>query len=120
MSSSKVRLASSIIAHSSPSISIPWPAKRAGRRARLVAELLEPERVGQRRAGSMVTTGHALPARASPIASAADVVVLPTPPEPATMQTDLPSSRSATLTGQLPGERASSRGPARRRRRTAA
>ena len=46
ISSSNVRLASSISAHSSPRISTPWAAKRSGvDPPRLVAELLEPERV---------------------------------------------------------------------------
>ena len=48
ISSSKVRLASSIIAHSSPRTSMPWPAQPLGvDEVRLVAELVDAERVGQ-------------------------------------------------------------------------
>ena len=48
ISSSKVRLASSIIAHSSPRTSMPWPAQALGvDAARLVAQLVDAQRVGQ-------------------------------------------------------------------------
>ncbi len=46
-----------------------------------------PSDSARRFAGSIVTTATRLPVAASPSASAADAVVLPTPPEPATMQT---------------------------------
>ena len=96
MSSSNVRLASSIIAHSSPRISIPWPANRAGSTSRgSLPSSVEPERVARRRAGSIVTTATRGPSAARPIAIAADVVVLPTPPEPAQMTTRLPSQAVA-------------------------
>ena len=47
-------------------------------------------------AGSIVRTATFLPRAAIPAAIAAELVVLPTPPEPAQMQTRLPSSSSAT------------------------
>src|SRR5680860_1203126 len=74
-SSSKVALASSIIAHSSPFISIPWRSNRAG---------------------STVSTQTRSPRAAIPSAIAAAVVVLPTPPEPAQMQMSRPSRISST------------------------
>ena len=62
MSSSKVRLASSIIAHSSPCISMPWPAKRAGstRRGSLPSSS-SPSEFASRLAGSIVTTATRVP-----------------------------------------------------------
>ena len=76
-------LGSSIIAHSSPRISMPWPAKRSGSTRRgSLSSSSTPSALASRRAGSMVTTATRAPAAARPIASAADVVVLPTPPEP--------------------------------------
>ena len=62
MSSSKVRLASSIIAHSSPRTSMPWPARRAGstRRGSLPSSS-SPSALASRRAGSMVTTATRAP-----------------------------------------------------------
>ncbi len=46
------------------------------------------------RAGSIVTTATFSPARASPSASAAEVVVFPTPPAPRVTITRLPASRA--------------------------
>ena len=91
-----MRLASSIIAHSSPSASTPWAASRAGRPVRLVAELLEPERVASRRAGSIVTTATFSAALGQPQRERGRVVVLPTPPEPAQMTIRFPSSSDST------------------------
>ena len=54
--------------------------------------LIDPERF----AGSIVTTATFAPSAAAPIASAAAVVVLPTPPEPAQTTMRRPSMRSAT------------------------
>ncbi len=81
MSESNVRLESSISAHSSPSIS---PPKRAGstRRGSLPSSS-SPSESASRLAGSMVTTATFSPRSAMPMAMAAAVVVLPTPPEPA-------------------------------------
>src|SRR5205823_288157 len=56
-------------------------------------------------AGSIVTTATLAPAAAIPSAMAADVVVLPTPPDPAHTHTRLPSSISATFTAPPPGHR---------------
>ena len=117
-----MRLASSIIAHSSPRTSMPWPARRVGvDEVRLVAELVDARaRWPAGAAGSMVTTATRAPSAARPIASAAEVVVLPTPPEPAQMTTRLPARRA--LTARAPASRARARAAAssRRRRRTAA
>src|SRR5215207_9924102 len=97
MTSSNVRLASSIIAHSSPSISTPWGSKRSGstRRGSLPSSAI-PSALASRFAGSIVTTATFIPCAAMPIASAAEVVVLPTPPEPAQMTMRLPSSSGTT------------------------
>ena len=114
ISSSKVRLASSIIAHSSPRTSMPWPARRAGStRWGSLPSSSTPSALASRRAGSMVTTATRAPSAARPMASAADVVVLPTPPEPAQMTMRLSCRRA--LTARLP---AHARGwPAARPRR---
>ena len=56
-----------------------------------------PSELARRLAGSIVSTQTFSPCAAMPIAIAADVVVLPTPPEPAQMQISLPSSRSPTF-----------------------
>ena len=55
-----------------------------------------PSESARRFAGSIVSTATRLPRAAIPAAIAAEVVVLPTPPEPAQTQMRLPSSRSAT------------------------
>src|SRR5215207_9257397 len=97
MTSSNVRLASSIIAHSSPSISTPCGANRAGStRCGSLPSSVIPSAFASRFAGSMVTTATFIPRAAIPVASAADVVVLPTPPEPAQMTMRLPSSSGTT------------------------
>ena len=107
MSSSKVRFASSIIAHSSPRSSSPWPAKWAGSTSRgSLPSCSSPSELASRRAGSIVTTATRWPRAASPIATAAAVVVLPTPPEPVQMQMRLPAMRSATLTAPAPARAA--------------
>jgi hypothetical protein len=49
-------------------------------------------------AGSIVRTQTFFPSAAIPAAIAAEVVVLPTPPEPAQMQIDLPSRIRSTET----------------------
>ena len=105
ISSSKVRLASSIIAHSSPRTSMPWPARRLGStRWGSLPSSSTPSALASRRAGSMVTTATRAPCAARPMASAADVVVLPTPPEPA--QTMMRLSRRRAFTACLPARRA--------------
>src|SRR3954451_9341997 len=97
MTSSNVRLASSIIAHSSPSISTPCGSKRAGStRCGSLPSSAIPSALASRFAGSMVTTATFIPVAAMPIASAAEVVVLPTPPEPAQMTMRLPSRSGTT------------------------
>src|SRR5690349_1672856 len=89
ISSSNVRLASSIIAHSSPSAS---HSTRCGS----LPSASSPSAVASRFAGSMVTTATFLPCWASPRATAAAVVVLPTPPEPAQITIRLPSSSGSS------------------------
>ena len=97
ITSSKVRLASSIIAHSSPFISIPCGRKRSGSTSRgSLPSSFIPSALARRLAGSIVTTATRSPSAAMPIASAAEVVVLPTPPEPAQMTIRLPSSSGTT------------------------
>jgi hypothetical protein len=90
-------LASSIIAHSSPRISIPAAAKRSGstRRASLPSSS-RPSDWASRRAGSIVSTATRAPRAASCVAIAAATVVFPTPPEPAQMSRRLPVIRSST------------------------
>ena len=88
ISSSKVRLASSIIAHSSPSTSAVRPGVSS------LPSSGRPSESASRLAGSMVSTATFLPRAAMPSAIAAEVVVFPTPPEPAQMQMLLRSSQS--------------------------
>src|SRR5919108_1365180 len=97
-SSSKVAFASSIIAHSSPpSVSTPASLNSAGSTWRSsFPSSGRPSESARRLAGSIVSTETFLPRAAIPAAIAAEVVVLPTPPEPAQMHTRLPSSSSAT------------------------
>ena len=98
ISSSKVALASSIIAHSSPFISTPCFSNSAGstRRASLPSSF-RPSESASRLAGSIVSTQTFRPCAAIPVAIAAEVVVLPTPPEPAQMQISLPSRTSPSV-----------------------
>ena len=97
ISSSNVRLASSISAHSSPRISTPWSANRSGSISRgSLPSSSRPSELASRLAGSMVTTATFAPSAAAPIASAAAVVVLPTPPEPAHTTMRRPARSSAT------------------------
>src|SRR3954447_6473347 len=111
MTSSNVRFASSIIAHSSPRISTPCPAKRDGStRCGSLPSCSRPSALARRLAGSIVTTATRRPSAAMPIASAADVVVLPTPPDPAQITIRLPSSSGTTdvmarTTPAIPAER---------------
>src|SRR5437764_276584 len=120
ISSSKVRLGSSIIAHNSPVTSRPPPASRSGSiRRGSFSSSASPSAFASRRAGSIVTTATFAPRAAIPSATAAEVVVLPTPPEPAHTQTRLPSSISTTLTAGAPARRPGPRPPrGRRGRRT--
>ena len=76
--SSKVRLVSSIIAHSSLA---PGRARRSPDAVSLSSSP-SPSDWASRRAGSMVSTATLRPASAAYSAIAAAVVVLPTPPEP--------------------------------------
>src|ERR687893_640981 len=96
--SSNVAFASSIIAHNSPPCaSMPWRSKRAGSTRRSVFPSSgRPSESASRFAGSIVSTATFLPRAAMPAAIAAEVVVLPTPPEPAQMHTRLSARRSAT------------------------
>src|SRR5215210_3724528 len=111
ITSSNVRLASSIIAHSSPRISTPCGAKRAAStRCGSLPSCARPSALARRLAGSIVTTATRSPWAAMPIASAAEVVVLPTPPEPAQITIRLPSSSGTTdviarTTPAFPAER---------------
>src|SRR4051794_34183448 len=66
-----------------------------------------PSELASRFAGSIVSTATFSPRAAMPIAIAAEVVVLPTPPAPAQITMRLPSSRSATLTACAPARRRS-------------
>src|SRR5919197_2763688 len=97
--SSNVRFASSIIAHSSPRISTPASANRSGStRLSSLPSSGSPSELARRFAGSIVSTATFFPRLAMPSATAAEVVVLPTPPDPAQMQISLPSRRSPTFT----------------------
>src|SRR3954469_17788789 len=91
ISSSKVRLASSIIAHSSPFTG-------ASTRVSWLPSSGSPRELARRRAGSMVSTATFLPCAAMPSATEAETVVLPTPPEPAHTHTSLRLSIPSTLT----------------------
>ena len=53
-----------------------------------------PSEFASRRAGSIVTTATRAPSAAAPMAIAAAVVVLPTPPDPAQMTILRPAMRS--------------------------
>ena len=102
-SSSKVALASSIMAQSSPPlVSTPASENSAGstRRSSLPSSG-RPSESASRLAGSIVSTATFFPRAAIPTAIAAELVVFPTPPEPAQMQTRLPWSSSATPAIQL-------------------
>ena len=90
-------MASSIIAQSSPFISTPWLSNRAGstRSASLPSSFI-PSESARRFAGSIVSTQTLSPRAAIPTAIEAEVVVLPTPPEPAQMQMSLPSRSWST------------------------
>src|SRR4051812_30834101 len=107
ISSSNVRLASSIIAHSSPRISTPWAAKRAGSISfGSLSRVSRPSEFASRRAGSIVTTATFSPRSAMPIATAAAVVVLPTPPGPAQMTIRRPASSGSSDVSMRTNERA--------------
>ena len=101
--------ASSIIAQSSPPPgSTPASANSAGSTWRsALPSSGRPSESARRFAGSIVSTATFLPRAAIPAAIAAEVVVLPTPPEPAQMQTRLPSSSSATRGHQATSRSAS-------------
>ena len=101
ISSSKVRLASSIIAQSSP------VASTSTRRSSLPSSG-RPSESGEPPGGSIVSTATFLPRAAMPRAIAADVVVLPTPPEPAQMQISFRSSQPA-ITAALQADRTAAR-----------
>ena len=73
------------------SSSTPPAANRAGSTsAGSLPSSSRPSASASRRAGSIVTTATRAPRAARPIAIAADVVVLPTPPEPAQITTFAP------------------------------
>src|SRR5215208_5267285 len=95
--SSKVALGSSIIAQSSPFISIPHGSKSLGSTILgVLPSSSRPSESARRLAGSIVSTATFWPRAASPAARAAEVVVLPTPPDPAQMQIPRPSTISVT------------------------
>src|SRR5215217_3217504 len=84
-------------AHSSPWISTPWDAKRSGStRVGSLPSCSRPSASASRFAGSIVTTATLRPRSAIPMASAAAVVVLPTPPEPAQMTIRLSRTSAST------------------------
>src|SRR5437763_3764155 len=100
ISSSNVRLGSSIMAQSSPCTRSPLPpSSSAATRRGSLSSSCSPSAFASRFAGSMVTTATFAPSAAMPNATAADTVVLPTPPEPPQTQTRLPASKRETLTG---------------------
>jgi hypothetical protein len=77
-------------------MSTPWPANRAGSISRgSLPSSSSPSEFASRLAGSIVTTATFAPSAAAPIASAAAVVVFPTPPEPAQTTILRPPMRSA-------------------------
>ena len=87
------------VEHHRPQLAVasvdPGASNRAGSTRRSVLPSSgSPSESASRLAGSMVSTATFLPRAAIPAAIAAEVVVLPTPPEPAQMQTRLPSSSS--------------------------
>src|SRR3954467_6944915 len=84
----KVRLGSSMSAHSSPGASTVTRCGSFGSSS-------SPSALASRRAGSIVTTATFRPRSASPSATAAAVVVLPTPPGPAQMIIRFPSSKGS-------------------------
>src|SRR5918995_4796540 len=96
--SSKVCLASSIIAQSSPPLVwTPTSVNSAGSTCRSVLPSSgRPSESASRFAGSIVSTATFFPRAAIPAAIAAEIVVLPTPPEPAQMHTSLPRRSSET------------------------
>src|SRR3954469_3213885 len=97
ISASNVRLASSIIAHSSPRTARPSADSRSGAiRTGSFPSVSRPSELASRRAGSIVTTATRRPRSASPRATAAAVVVLPTPPEPAQITIRRPASIGST------------------------
>ena len=97
--SSKVAFASSCIAHSSPpSVSMPSASNSAGSTCcSTLPSSGRPSESASRFAGSIVSTATFFPRAAIPQAMAAEVVVFPTPPDPAQMQTRLPLRIVSTL-----------------------
>ena len=80
-----------------PSSRRPGPRTASGRRCRAsLPSSVSPSESASRFAGSIVSTQTFSPRAAIPLAIAAEVVVLPTPPEPAQMQIPLPSRISPT------------------------
>ena len=85
-------------AHSSPVISTPWSLNRAGSTSiGSLPSSSRPSESARRLAGSIVTTATFMPCSAMPIASAAAVVVLPTPPDPAHTTILRPFNTGATV-----------------------
>ena len=75
------------MAHSSPGAS-------SSTRASSLPSSFRPSEFARRLAGSIVSTAAVLPRSAMPTAIAAEVVVLPTPPDPAQITTSLRAIRS--------------------------
>ena len=120
MSSSNVRLASSIIAHSSPCISMPWPGEaRRGRRA--AARCRAPRGRASRPAASPGRSSRprpCAPRRRGPSRARRTSSSCRPRPSRRRCTTRLPSRRSAMLTGRTLRARAA-RQPRRRARRRA-
>src|SRR4051812_29138224 len=90
--SSNVRFMSSIIASSEPPADASTPATTRG----VLSSSVSPIDCASRRAGSMVSTHTRRPRSAALSASAAAVVVLPTPPAPQHTTIEAVSSSSST------------------------
>src|SRR4051794_129282 len=93
--SSNVLFMSSIIASSEP----PALASTSATARGVLSSSVSPIDCASRRAGSMVRTHTFRPRSAARSASAAEVVVLPTPPEPQHTMMDEASSRASTSNG---------------------
>jgi hypothetical protein len=89
-----VAFVSSIIAHISP---VPSGEVTPSMREGVLVRPSRPRASARRRAGSIVTTTDRRPARAADMAMTAADVVLPTPPDPQQITTELWSTTSANV-----------------------
>ncbi len=104
---------SSIIASSEPPFALPFDTTPGTGRG-VLSRASMPIDWARRRAGSMVSTTTLRPRSAARRASAAEVVVLPTPPDPQhTMIPRLRSSRSASTSSTSRGSCVAISGPTR-------